>query len=600
MHHKFVRALAGLGLCLALTACVDNDYDLSDVDTLVKIPVNNLTIPVNIEPIELDNIFNIDYNDPDNVVHVVNGEYAVEKGGSFDSGDISVAPISFTSPTIAPSKTVIDTGIGDLPAGMMPPALEFGLATGERTFSFSSGNVSRYIRDVDAVKCDMSLMLDIIYPELDGLVKAMTVSDLSLQLPRGLENVSVDGMSGAKYNKSTGVLTVPAFTATRANTMLSVRAGGVDIDFMEKAGEAEFKPSADNTDDGRFRIDGEFYILSGQCTVKASDLTVTDPSRLPATVTLNVSYTLGTTTVNSFTGVISYDISDVNIPDVSLSGLPDILSQEGTDVALQNPQVYLKIVNPLAAYGLGARTSLRVIAHRNGQPDRSFTADADIVLDGTSATAAFVLSPADPSAPIKGYEGAKWVKFSTLGDVLAGEGLPASLSFELVDPRVPEQKVTDFVLGKDNGAVHGDYDITAPLGLKADSRIVYAHTVDGWNTDDVDHITIEKLLVETTVSTNIPVALTLTGYPVDTKGNRINDAQGRPITITSASVPANAKDCVVKVETQGVIPAGSGLDGIHYVATAVAGADGKPLSPDMTITLTGIRATASGFYLKDL
>lgn len=120
MHHKFVRALAGLGLCLALTACVDNDYDLSDVDTLVKIPVNNLTIPVNIEPIELDNIFNIDYNDPDNVVHVVNGEYAVEKGGSFDSGDISVAPISFTSPTIAPSKTVIDTGIGDLPAGMMP------------------------------------------------------------------------------------------------------------------------------------------------------------------------------------------------------------------------------------------------------------------------------------------------------------------------------------------------------------------------------------------------------------------------------------------------------------------------------------------------
>ena len=57
---------------------------------------------------------------------------------------------------------------------------------------------------------------------------------------------------------------------------------------------------------------------------------------------------------------------------------------------------------------------------------------------------------------------------------------------------------------------------------------------------------------------------------------------------------------MVKVETQGVIPAGSGLDGIHYVATAVAGADGKPLSPDMTITLTGIRATASGFYLKDL
>ena len=288
MHHKFVRALAGLGLCLALTACVDNDYDLSDVDTLVKIPVNNLTIPVNIEPIELDNIFNIDYNDPDNVVHVVNGEYAVEKGGSFDSGDISVAPISFTSPTIAPSKTVIDTGIGDLPAGMMPPALEFGLATGERTFSFSSGNVSRYIRDVDAVKCDMSLMLDIIFPELDGLVKAMTVSDLSLQLPRGLENVSVDGMSGAKYNKSTGVLTVPAFTATRANTMLSVRAGGVDIDFMEKAGEAEFKPSADNTDDGRFRIDGEFYILSGQCTVKASDLTVTDPSRLPVGLALYI------------------------------------------------------------------------------------------------------------------------------------------------------------------------------------------------------------------------------------------------------------------------------------------------------------------------
>lgn len=36
--------VTGVGLCVALSSCVDDNYDLSNVDTTVKVPVNNLTI----------------------------------------------------------------------------------------------------------------------------------------------------------------------------------------------------------------------------------------------------------------------------------------------------------------------------------------------------------------------------------------------------------------------------------------------------------------------------------------------------------------------------------------------------------------------------
>lgn len=56
MNH-FLRLSAGTLAAIALTACVDDKYDLSDIDTTVQVEVNDLTLPVNIDPFTMSSIF---------------------------------------------------------------------------------------------------------------------------------------------------------------------------------------------------------------------------------------------------------------------------------------------------------------------------------------------------------------------------------------------------------------------------------------------------------------------------------------------------------------------------------------------------------------
>ena len=50
----------------------------------------------------------------------------------------------------------------------------------------------------------------------------------------------------------------------------------------------------------------------------------------------------------------------------------------------------------------------------------------------------------------------------------------------------------------------------------------------------------------------------------------------------------------------GVIPPDSDIDGIHFVATARADKDNEALRPDMKFTLSNIRASVTGYYIKEL
>lgn len=299
-----------------------------------------------------------------------------------------------------------------------------------------------------------------------------------------------------------------------------------------------------------------------------------------------------------------YEVEDFDIPQVELKDLPDILTQESTNLILENPQIYLVITNPFAEYHLKAVSGLQLTTHRTDKEDHTFTLDEQLVLDTKESPDGifrFVLSPTNPTTRIEGFENAQWLKFSELGQVLAGEGLPNEISFELVNPVVPTQHIENFDLGKSMGVVSGNYNLMAPLGMSQGSQIIYTDDVDGWKSDDLDHCTIDRLSIALVISSDIPVDVNLSGYPIDTDGNQIKDANGNPITIDGAIIPPFAKSEKVYVHTTSTIPSGSNLNGIRFVATATStGNDNPPLAPDMTLTLENIRATVSGYYLKDL
>lgn len=592
---------AGISLCVALTSCVDNDYDLGNLDTLVKVPVNDLTIPVNVEPVKLENIFNIDENDPNNCVKVVNGEYAVSRDGHFESENIEVKEIRMSRPVINSSTNIINLK-PELTRATSPEQMSFGVQSEVRTFTYTSSNVSSYIQGIDNIKCNMTLKMDINIRELQGKVSGISMSGISLQLPKGLVGVTVEG-SNSTYTKSTGVLTIPSTTSTGATLSIVVHASELDFAFLKGINEADFIPSTTDADNGYISVTGAFYLLDGILTIHENNISGS-LAQLPSQLTMTVDYTTYDTTVSEFTGDLHYQIKDVDIPSAELNDLPDILTQETTNLALENPQIYLSISNPFVAYDLKAATGLKITTHRTGKPAKEFVLNQEIELIASNAVNGvfhFVLSPTDPTMRPEGMENAKWIEFSDLGYLLAGEGLPTELSFDLIHPYVPTQHIDNFKLGVNIGTVDGDYNMLAPLGMKEGSQIVYSDDFDGWASEDLNCCTIERLSISTNASSNIPIDVTLTGYPIDEQGNRIYGANGEPVEIDGAIIPANAQNHHIYIHTTTTIPSGSNINGIRFVATAMANEPNSPvLSPDMTIILDNIRVTADGYYIRDL
>ena len=79
---------------------MDNDYDLSDVDTTVRVDVDQLVVPVNIDEITLGNILDLKESDS---IKVVDGKYAISYRGEFSSDVINVPSIRLSSPDIKAS-----------------------------------------------------------------------------------------------------------------------------------------------------------------------------------------------------------------------------------------------------------------------------------------------------------------------------------------------------------------------------------------------------------------------------------------------------------------------------------------------------------------
>ena len=71
MNFKLLAAAGSA--CVLMTGCIDSDYDLSDVDTTSEVKIDNLTLPINIEAMKLDDVFDIEDSENFKIVEI-NGE----------------------------------------------------------------------------------------------------------------------------------------------------------------------------------------------------------------------------------------------------------------------------------------------------------------------------------------------------------------------------------------------------------------------------------------------------------------------------------------------------------------------------------------------
>lgn len=559
----FTRLLCASAVVLAATGC-DENYDLENIDKTVRIAVNDLVIPINIDQITLDDIIDTSDN-----VQIVDGAYAYINNGSFDSDPETFDPIDAHVSKLTPASLRLAGNGADLNYHVDTPALS--------NYEFSGEQVHETVEDVTRIYASTSLSITLNLSGLKQQYASMEVSGAKLQLPAGCQ---VESMShkGA-YDSATGVVTLDPFTVSPVDDVtFTVLASSVDVP------QGSF---ADHT----LTVSGQIGFIDGNFVLQAKGAFTPDFKPLD----IDVTYSVPDFTVTAIDGIIHYDIEGFDIPRIDITDLPDVLDQEGTDLRLANPLLYMQITNPLRQSGVYASTGLELTALRDNEPGVSFTTDQPSFLIGKGNPMQgefynYCLSPKAPANAYPGYDNAEHIAFSRLGDLLSGNGMPDAIDIKLVNPVLPTQKVTKFELKRFDG-IQGYYTLVAPFQLADGAAIVYGKTDRNWDSEDLEKLTITTMEINLTVTTDVPMAINLTGYPLDKNGARISG-----VSIVGAQVPAMASNDQVKIVVECPQGGFSGLDGIEFTAKASAAADGKALSPDMTITLSNVRPKVGGYY----
>ncbi len=560
-------AFACCGASLLLSGCVDDSFDLDNMDETTQIKVNNLTIPLEFsEGIKFDDV--VDLEGEELVEVDSRGHYVLLKSGEFESDLIEINEIN-AMPNVATfvSEPVNISGV----AGMKIPFNAEGYARFD--FAFSHNDVDAYIRDIRSAEVDFDINLSV----STGI--ACEFTNLCFRMPAGMTghvagnygDVSEEGslITFSRVNAPNG-----EFSFVYHVTALDVQAAGGS--FVAKG----------NGDKGTFSLSNSISLVSGE--IEALETRSGE---------LQASFNLGSIRVNSISGGIRYKVDDFS-ESANLDNLPDLLTDKNTRLGLSNPQLYLRVHNPFGKYGAKASTDITLKQQRADVADflpestHSVTTSSPVQVS-TAETQTFLLAVSKPDYIYEKYAEAVWdEKYALpgLGHIVYGIGLPDGLDFVFANPLLDSDNVVGFPIGQPVGRVHGDYTFYAPLDFSAGSQIVYSQEQSDWG---LENLAVNGLEVAADVNSSIPVEILLTAVPlVKTDNGDLVEADG--VEISPVTIPAMASGTSVSLKmTGGEI---YNLDGMRYTITLLSASKGNEgaLGPENSLDLKNLKITVSG------
>jgi len=627
---KILLSVACLGILTLTTSCVDNGYDLENIDKTIQLGTNELVVPINIDNITLDKVIDLDNTGQvKKVMDPISGDsvFAVIEKGTFKSKDIDI-------PTFSSSKPKIDYIDSDIYLKKINDELdqlvtdtlraiarEYGLSYYDEriqayrpevqqaiwnncsdegvlarypigvhltTYDTPAMKVHKAIRSIDYVSVTCDLDIEVLFENLDFLDN-VKVTNIKLQLPKGIDAVTSIG----EYDSSTGILDLSnngdGVIVTGGKYKFSVSLTG--IDFNAPGSGAKF--TVNDGADGQFVYSTIVKILSGELEIRKDNFingkTFFD---LPKKARFMCDPEMTEITINSFTGNIKYSVDGINVKSILLSDIPDVISGDETNIFLNNPQLYLTVNDPLSDQGIYAEADFTLTSMK-GEEERQTISLDNGALRIDKATNNYCLSPSKPSKYYEGYEDAEWDAFTELSNIVSGNGLPDKILVKVDNPGIPEQHVVDFKLGQSIEPIQGEYFFYAPLSLDEYSVIVYESKDTGWNDNgDLDKLTINKLKVKANISSDIPLGATLTMQALGDDGEAIPGVEFNTVKLE----PNKSGQAITFEQISGTI---TNLDGISIRASIVS--DGSStLKPSQKLELENVRITVTANYKDKL
>lgn len=559
-----VTGLLSLTAVSIITGCVDDKYDLKDIDTTSRFIVDNLTVPLNLSEIKLENVVNLDDNEN---ISTIDGKYAISKSGEIEPTEFNIAGVYVAAPSINSTNLSLNIpGVSNiaLPELTLPPVALTGMDMAD--YEFKMQNVDKALVELKDVKTKEDITIDVVLSipnELAGGDNKISFTNLKLQLPWGLM------IADDNYNRATGLLEVAKLAVgSDGKGRLQLNASGLELGEKGKV------------QNGTLDITGQVGILSGELNISVKNTVV------PSNLDIRADYWVSSFDIASFSGAIDYQMDNIEIDPISLSDLPDFLDNSETNIIIANPQILVNFRNPVGKYGLSGTGVISLTSEfKNGQ---SVDYESDpFTLSGEESNLAFCTEKV-------GYTP---VRFDGLRNVLSNgnSGLPKSIKVNIHDIRFASE-VKDFPLG-DLGSAAGAYEFNAPLGFGDGSKVVYVSTESGWGSDDLDKVNITHISLQAKCSTNLPVSVKLEIFPVDKNGNEIAIDENAGKFHVPAMADKEKVELIISAKNGGTI---TDFDGVRFVAT-VEQNDGNTaaIGPNLFINLSELSVTVDGYYDTD-
>ena len=632
-NNNYSKLLVGILLTgsMAFTACMDSNYDVSDLDKNVafgsdeglKLPSKNST-----KEIELSDLLDID--DSDVISTDENGNYVFAKGAG--EADVTPARPEIDRINVAQSTPPAnyDLAIDELnenlcvPASVPDAAIDAAINTiwEERIPASitSKGRITLFnyhtdlpieVVDLQELQADNTGGKSAIAVRLsfspDLAAVANKISEMKVFLPSFFDfDVSTTNTNVGVAKDANNVVTLSNVPTSGVNLTLTIKALNEfnQTSLTDKSHLVIKEKTPTVMEKGKNKKE---LLLQGEIDLnmtikKASDLNKTAlanklKSRTNGEYTIITRTTIGNIAIDGAIGKFdpSIDLTD-GIGEVKINNLPDFLTGDEVKLVVDNPQIGLSIASNINV--VGQLENLKLVAKRKDGTTETITLptitlkrhEGDI---NSSTTTKILILDKDKQAQLdeshKDFKDAKLVNPTEGSLASLIYNIPESITFEC-DASADETQLATIKLGQQY-KIQPTYEFWAPLAFNHGSVIVYNDTIDGWNEDLKDLKMVKGSYVELTadVTNRVPVDLTLSAIPMQIGSNGKLTKMDEALFKVEVSTPNNGKGNIIeagsvdKPKTTKILikiisqteEALSLLDGISYHATAATPADGE-------------------------
>ena len=560
-----------LTLGFSVTGCTNDDYDFDQIDATMGFGSGELEIPASSTMnIPLSDILELE--EGGSVKIAANGDYLFQLTGSdASSASPMISPIVLTGSSYFNTLTLSthSAAKGTRTAGTH---LSF-VSPKKLMFEYNGTDAAVKSLKSAEVKDDIVLNVNL---TLGGLSSAITKLDnVTLTLPGYLQISQVTGNGNGVPMFKGSKITVEN-VSTSSNLELTIKAKKLDFANQDAYGKVVIG------NNGSIKMDGYFDL--------GIEADATGVPTSPLTIGANVN--VNDITLKSATGIFDPEINISSLGDVTVTGVPDFLSEDGVRADLENPQIILTVHNDMDA---AAKVSAKVISTKNGQNLATVQLPEMNISKTTVAPVTKICICRHQTAElIAQYGAANVYEVSNLA-TLINQHIPDHVQITDVEANADLSQEMTIEFGR-SYHIEPSYEIYAPLAFAEDAVIEYADDFDGWN-DDIDELELAKdtyLRLTADAQNLVPATLIVEATPLGLDGTDISN-----------QIEVNVKQGTVKASTDGVTAATSPLeielrekvkgalqklDGLSYKVKGKASHDGT--------TVTGINLNSEKHTLK--